>query len=190
MAGDSGDNWDFLGDPSLFGLGNPYDGSFDLNTSGAPTGGGYVPGNVNAGDSEQQLAGDTAANGGVTSGLGGTSIGSLVKQLGSALGINSAGDLAKLAAMIAPFAGALYSNNRTNKAAGQLNNAINTANTTLTDAYGKAATGFQPYADAGKTALANAPGMMFKPTNYGGISPQFQPLGAGRGLTLGNIAKG
>jgi len=204
MAGenfDLGDNWDLLGDPSQYGLGSPYDGSFDLNTSGAPTGGGYVSGNVNAGDDEQTLANSTYAGGGADPGST-PSISDLAKTLGKALGITSAADLGKLAAMIAPFAGALYSNSKTKTAANQLNNSLNTANTTLTDAYTKAGANLQPYAQAGTDAMSRAPGMMFKPTNYGALaqnfgsingggplSPQFQPLGAGRGLTLGNIAK-
>lgn len=112
---------------------------------------------------------------GATSGYAGNGQGG-----GSGGGGNPLGSLSSLGSLLpylALLGGSLYGNSQTNKATDQAVGAINSASDQVKQILGGAQANYQPYMNAGTTALsklANA-----APSNIAG---QFKPLGTGRGI--------
>ena len=110
-------------------------------------------------------------------GGGGGSMASLLKMLG--LGGGGAGSLLPLLSAVGIGAGAYMNNKATNKATGQMTDAVKQANDAITKILGGAQGAYQPYIDMGGKAAA---GLSALPAgsiagNFGDIGSKFGPLG-------------
>ena len=97
------------------------------------------------------------------------------------LGFSNVGGLMSA---LAPFLGGALAYNATNKATDQMQQGIQNSNEAITKILGGTSP-YAPYMQAGQNALGNLGNIGYKP-----MAGNYQPLGAGRAMTLGQMAKG
>lgn len=101
-------------------------------------------------------------------------------------------NLGSLLPLLAGVGGSIYGISQNNKATNQVLGGINNANKIVTDTLGGNKALYQPYIDAGQSAMQKMQNAA--PSNiaaqFGPLAGNYQALGSGRGLTLGKMSKG
>ena len=132
--------------------------------------------------------GGTGGGSGADSG-GGTSLSDILKMLGGGAG---------LAGLFAPAISGLIQSKQNKDAQQQLQQAAKDANDLVSGIYDKSTAAYQPYTQMGAGAAGQLPGLVYKPGQtpdsnlagqFGPLAGGYQPLGAGRGMTLGQMLK-
>ena len=175
-------DWGSLGiDPSTlatWGMGDRGLGTTQVDQGGGTLTGGQI----------SNLAGDAQASGNYNPTAFQTGSSNPLDSIAKALGLTNkdgSANLLGLAGILGPLLGGIMAKNATSKASDQMQNAAKDANTMVQGMYQPAQAAFQPFINAGQGAIAKASGMNYQP-----LAPQFQPLGAGRAMTLGALGKG
>lgn len=178
------DGGDFGFDDVLGSVGDLPD-NFDPGLMGDPTSYGLPDPNVDPTFGNDGPVGDTGSNGFNFSGL----LGQLGRLLGGNTGGNGSGiNLAQLLPLLGLGAGitsGITSSGATREATDAMLRANQQAADLIRGRMEGADAPFKPYQDAGTSALAR---MQAMPASD--LASRFRPLGSGRGMTLGQLAKG
>lgn len=184
----SGGDTSFAPNPVTFGP----DPNFGIGGNYDPSGGSIIPDltDVNPGADivQQYVANGTAGD------SGGSGWASVLRALGIGGGSGGSGSggipWGQILSAILTGGGGLYARNQANRATEQTVAAINAANDKITGILGNGNSLYRPYADLGAQAAGKLAqlGPSTLASQFGPIAGQFQPLGTGRGIRLGDLS--
>lgn len=179
------DPWDLIGDPSSLGLGDPSVDPWDV--MGDPTQYGLSDPNV-----DPTFSGTAPTGSGESGSFSLPSLPSWLRQLlglggnGSTGGNGSGiGALLPLLGLVGGITSGVTGSNATREATDAMLRANQEATDLIRGQMQGASAPFKPYSDAGAGAIGRMQAMP-----QSDLASRYRPLGSGRGMTLGQLAKG